>query len=237
MDLDFLSQNNSGLGMNVLIAVAIVLVVYYGSSALQNNIPIYGMINSFIEKLPEVFGSYKLLAVGVVAVAVLTFLLNNRPTSQDSVLEEGFEGDNVLAEQEEEREDVIDIQKEDGVKNANSPVESNEIYSSIEGQINTENKFPKDCFPKDQLQPQELLPGDYDSSWKEVAPNNPGALEDQNLLEAGYHVGVNTVGQTLRNANLQLRSEPANPQVKVSPWLQSTIDPDSNRKPLEIGGQ
>ena len=65
----------------------------------------------------------------------------------------------------------------------------------------------------------------------------PGALEDQNLLEAGYHVGVNTVGQSLRNANLQLRSEPANPQVKVSPWLQSTIDPDSNRKPLEIGGQ
>ena len=49
-------------------------------------------------------------------------------------------------------------------------------------------------------------------------------------------VGINTVGQSLRNANRQLRSEPPNPQVKVSPWLQSTIEPDSNRKPLEIGG-
>ena len=30
---------------------------------------------------------------------------------------------------------------------------------------------------------------------------------------------------------------PPNPQVKVSPWLQSTIEPDTNRKPMEIGGQ
>ena len=43
-------------------------------------------------------------------------------------------------------------------------------------------------------------------------------------------------GESLRNANRQLRSEPANPQVKVSPWIQSTIEPDTNRKPLEIGG-
>jgi hypothetical protein len=51
-----------------------------------------------------------------------------------------------------------------------------------------------------------------------------------------HHIGVNTVGQTLRNANRQLRSEPPNPQVKVSPFLQTTIGPDTNRKPLEIGG-
>jgi len=40
-----------------------------------------------------------------------------------------------------------------------------------------------------------------------------------NFLEAGYHYGINTVGQTLRNANLQLRSEMPNPQVQVSPFL------------------
>jgi hypothetical protein len=57
-----------------------------------------------------------------------------------------------------------------------------------------------------------------------------------NFLTAGYHIGINTVGQTLRNANRQLRSEPLNPQVPVSPWLQTTIEPDTNRRPLEIGG-
>ena len=49
-------------------------------------------------------------------------------------------------------------------------------------------------------------------------------------------MGIDTVGNSLRNANQQLRSEPANPQVKVSPWNQATIDPDVNRKALEIGG-
>ena len=237
MNLDFLT-NNSGLGMNVLIAVAVVLIVYFGSQALKDKVPLFDMINSLAGKLPDSLGANKVMVVGLVVVAVLTFVLNSRPPAQESVLEEGFESEQqpVASEEDEEQQDIVDMEKEGSVKNANAPVESNEVYSSIEGQINTENKFPKDCFPKDQLQPQELLPGDYDSSWKEVAPNNPGSLEEQNHLEAGYHIGVNTVGQTLRNANLQLRSEPANPQVKVSPWLQSTIDPDINRQPLEIGG-
>lgn len=100
----------------------------------------------------------------------------------------------------------------------------------------TNASLPKDCFPKDQLTPAELLPGDANSTWAQVNPAGQGSLGDQNFLNAGFHVGINTVGQTLRNANLQLRSEPPNPQVKVSPWLQTTIEPDTNRKPLEIGG-
>jgi len=47
-------------------------------------------------------------------------------------------------------------------------------------------------------------------------------------------IGVNTVGQSLRNANYQLRSEPPNPQIPVSIFNQSTIAPDTNRRPLEI---
>lgn len=98
------------------------------------------------------------------------------------------------------------------------------------------NQYPKDCFPKDQLTPAELLPGDANSKWAQSVPAGQGELGDQNYLTAGYHIGIDTVGQTLRNANRQLRSEPPNPQVKVSPWLQTTIEPDTNRRPLEIGG-
>jgi len=94
------------------------------------------------------------------------------------------------------------------------------------------------CFPKDSLTANDLLPSDDASNkWAQVNPTGKGDIKDQNFLTAGHHVGVNTVGQSLRNANRQLRSEPANPQVKVSPWLQSTIDPDVNRKALEIGGE
>ena len=92
------------------------------------------------------------------------------------------------------------------------------------------------CFPKEMLSPEELKPQDNSSLWAQVNPSGVGSLKDRNFLQASHHIGINTVGQTLRNANLQLRSEPPCPQVQVSPWLQTTIEPDLSRKPFEIGG-
>ena len=92
------------------------------------------------------------------------------------------------------------------------------------------------CFPKEMLTPEELKPQDNSSLWAQVNPEGEGSLKGRSFLQAGHHIGINTVGQTLRNANLQLRSEPPNPQVLVSPWNQTTIEPDTGRKPLEIGG-
>ena len=91
------------------------------------------------------------------------------------------------------------------------------------------------CYPKDILSPEDLLPKDLNTTWQQASPSTSGSLESKNFVNAGFHIGVNTVGQSLRNANRQLRSDPPNPQVKVSPWMQSTIEPDINRKPLEIG--
>jgi hypothetical protein len=86
-----------------------------------------------------------------------------------------------------------------------------------------------------ELKPEDLLPKDMNTKWAQANPTGQGMLSDRNFLDAGHHVGVNTVGQTLRNANYNVRSEPPCPQMKVSPWMQSTIDPDIGRKPLEIG--
>lgn len=98
------------------------------------------------------------------------------------------------------------------------------------------NQLPSECYPKNVLSSADLLPADANSLYAQVNPSGQGSLADQNFLTAGFHIGINTVGQTLRNANYQLRSEPLNPQVKVSPWMQTTIEPDINRRPLEIGG-
>ena len=94
---------------------------------------------------------------------------------------------------------------------------------------------PAGCYPRDQLTPSELLPKDMNSVWAEQNPMGPGSLKGKNFLSAGALLGVNTVGQSLRNANLQLRSEPPNPQVQVSIFNQSTISPDVSHRPLEIG--
>lgn len=93
---------------------------------------------------------------------------------------------------------------------------------------------PANCYPKNQLAPQELLPNDPNSKWNQVNPMGAGDIAGKNFLNAGANIGVNTVGQSLRNASWDLRSEPPNPQVVVSPWMASTIAPDLQRRPLEI---
>jgi hypothetical protein len=110
----------------------------------------------------------------------------------------------------------------------------NEQYKPLDNSQN-QNPAPNDCFPRDKLTADDLLPKDAaNSKWAQVNPAGQGELKNQNFLTAGYHSGINTVGTTLRNSNMQLRSEPMNPQMKVSPWNQTTITPDLNRRPLEI---
>lgn len=95
---------------------------------------------------------------------------------------------------------------------------------------------PTSCVRKEKLTAQDLLPKDATNmKWTQINPSSSGDITDQNFLTAGYHLGVNTVGQSLRNANLQLRSEIPNPQVSVSPWMISTIEPDVRSTTLEIG--
>jgi hypothetical protein len=55
------------------------------------------------------------------------------------------------------------------------------------------------------------------------------------LLQAGSLIGLDTIGQTLKNANLQLRSDPVIVKQNVGPWNNSTYEPDLGRVPLELG--
>ena len=96
------------------------------------------------------------------------------------------------------------------------------------------SEAPAGCYPRDQLTPSELLPKDPNSVWAQQNPMGTGSLKGKNFLSAGALIGINTVGQSLRNANYQLRSEPPNPQVPVSVFNVPTIEPDVNRRSLEI---
>jgi hypothetical protein len=114
----------------------------------------------------------------------------------------------------------------------------NDQYSSVNSIGGGDNSQAgmQSCYPRDRLTASDLLPKDAaDSKWARINPSGTGDIHDQNYLTAGYHVGINTVGQSLRNANLQLRSEIPNPQKAVSPWGNSTIEPDLRQYTLEIG--
>ena len=85
------------------------------------------------------------------------------------------------------------------------------------------------------MNPSELLPKDVNQQWAQLNPSGNADFNNVNLLAAGYLNGIDTVGSTMRNANLQVRSEPPNPTSQVSPWSQSTIEPDKFRQELNIG--
>jgi hypothetical protein len=79
------------------------------------------------------------------------------------------------------------------------------------------------------LSSSELLPkGELGASFAAVNPVGAEDLKGQNFLQAGYHSNINIVGiaQTNRNPSYDLRTETPNPQAKVGPFLQTTIDPD-----------
>ena len=169
----------------------------------------------------------------VVAVALVSYLLYNylnQEQVQSETVEGFYDGENEVEQASEQVDEV-----EQGVQ-ASETLGQNEEPRSIEQSESSQfNQMPAECYPKDVLTSAELLPQDSNSRWAQAVPSGAGSLQDKNFLNAGFHVGINTVGQSLRNANRQLRSEPPNPQMKVSPWLQSTIEPDVNRRAMEIG--
>tara|TARA_B100002051_G_scaffold229533_1_gene226651 strand:+ start:41 stop:649 length:609 start_codon:yes stop_codon:yes gene_type:complete len=119
--------------------------------------------------------------------------------------------------------------------NAAMPRGQNEVYASAKGIGSPSVGLPPSCVKANATKPGDLLPKDANSQWGRLNPTGGGGLENVNLLKAGYHTGIDTVGTVLRNANLQVRSEPPNPTAKVSPWMNTTIEPDLMRVPLEIG--
>jgi hypothetical protein len=115
---------------------------------------------------------------------------------------------------------------------ADQPTEAN-----VNG-LNTDmQNLPPSCASKQISNPRDLLPADSNSEFSKMNPSGAGDLMNVNLLRAGHHIGINTVGTSLRNANLQVRSEPPNPQLNTGPWNTSTITVDSYRRPLEIGSR
>lgn len=88
-----------------------------------------------------------------------------------------------------------------------------------------------------QLTTSDLLPV-YDDA-NTFAQQNPVSklLASQNYLQAGYHVGINTVIQSNKIPYLDIRSCPPIPKQEVGPWQQSSYEQPqgAQRRQLEIG--
>ena len=81
---------------------------------------------------------------------------------------------------------------------------------------------------KDYL-PKEINNKWFDTDFSQAKYN----LNDDKLINTDrYVIGVNTVGQSLKNASYDIRGTVPNPKFTVSPWNNSTYEPDYNIKPM-----
>lgn len=134
---------------------------------------------------------------------------------------------------------VVDKAEELGGTGAMSPLSDQGPYMKIPGGVagnaavvqGMQGRTPssQQTYSESTLSASELLPnGKIGADWAAVNPVGAEDLKGQNFLQAGYHSNINIVGiaQTNRNPSYDIRTETPNPQAKVGPFLQTTIDPD-----------
>jgi hypothetical protein len=122
-----------------------------------------------------------------------------------------------------------------GGRQAPPAMNTSEGYTAVDAMTGQGGAPPAGATNLPVANPSDLLPRDTNNQWGSLNPSGSGDLLGQNLLSATFLTGIDTIGNTMKNANLQLRSEPANPQLNVGPWNQSTFAPDLMRTPLELG--
>lgn len=182
---------------------------------------------SFFKDISRQLKNKPVLIAGVVVLVVAMLFYN---TQLGSLLS-GMRDQNNAQENDDGNESAV---SQGNVEPA-GPAGMNSGPGSATGLRTITSGVPANCANKLTTNPADLLPRDNNNQWGALNPSGDGDLSNVNLLKAGHHMGIDTVGTSLRNANLQVRSEPPNPQTQVSPWGNSTISPDLMRVPLELG--
>jgi hypothetical protein len=81
---------------------------------------------------------------------------------------------------------------------------------------------------------KDFLPKEINSQWfdTDFSQAKYNVNDDKLINTERYVIGVNTVGQSLKNATYDIRGTVPNPKFTVSPWNNSTYEPDFNLKSI-----
>jgi hypothetical protein len=77
----------------------------------------------------------------------------------------------------------------------------------------------------------EYLPKHLRKDWFEIIPEAIN-VKNRHLINVAKPIGINTIGTSLRNPSWDIRGTMPCPKFVISPWMQSTIEPDTNLKSL-----
>lgn len=178
----------------------------------------------------------KCIVVLLLAIALICMLnQNEKPvegmTQDETPVESGPEIDSDVDSDNLLSEVLAEVEPSDDTTLTTAEV--NESSTSVTAK-NMAKLMAENEEKKLKFNAGDLLPKDVNKDWFETDFSNAQVnVDDNNLVVTDrYIVGVNTVGQSLKNASYDLRAAPPNPKMTVSPWLQSTIEPDFNIKNL-----
>jgi len=85
-----------------------------------------------------------------------------------------------------------------------------------------------------EYESSSFLPQEVNDEWFDTDFTKAKySLNDDKMINTNrYMIGVNTVGQSLKNPAYDIRGTIPNPKYTVSPWNNSTYEPDTNIKAL-----
>lgn len=85
----------------------------------------------------------------------------------------------------------------------------------------------QNCPVEDLFNAQNYLPKEANDDWFKTQ-KEPVSVKNRHLINVVKPIGINTVQTSLKNASRDFRGTPPCPKFVVSPFLNSSIEPDNN---------
>lgn len=79
----------------------------------------------------------------------------------------------------------------------------------------------------DKFDVDALLPQDRNKDWFDD-PYSGASIKNTHLINIYRPIGVNTIQTSLKNPSWDIRGAPVNPKTVISPFLNSSYEPDTN---------
>ena len=138
-------------------------------------------------------------------------------------------GDSSWNEYYDDNNNLITNSQQNETDNFTPVDETNNNYASFANKGKTPCASGEDCKPEDLFDIDKMLPKEVNNDWFDVQPE-PISVKNRHLINVRRPFGVDTIGTSLKGASHDLRGSVACPKFTVSPWLQSSIEPDNNVK-------
>lgn len=162
------------------------------------------------------------LITGLLSFSIGTLAYLNKKQIIENFTSINKSNDKVIPSQQEEQEES----KEDMLNEYWNNNQINKDSKQYEKQVINENNQDSS-----KLKSSEFLPQELNQNWFDKDFNKVKEIDQDTLIDVSqYSSGMDTVGQTLKNPSYDIRGNIPNPKNIISPFLNSSIEPDNNIK-------